>query len=195
VTRFLTTNQIAQLVGVSERTVANWVDRGHLDAFRTPGGHRRIKPDALRVFLQDRGLEVPRALRAGGSVLIFTEDVGLAINARSALNGPTSPFEVSVVQDAILALLQIGERKPGVVVIDSLARTIDGRVVTQRIKAHPDYADVRVVLLAGGDPVALRRETGADLVLSRQVPTATLRQVVERLLGLATPTGPLTGER
>ncbi len=188
-TRFLTTNQIAQLVGVSERTVANWVDRGHLDAFRTPGGHRRIKPEALRTFLEARGLEVPRALRAGGAVLIFTEDAGLAINARSALNGPTSPFEIAVVQDAVLALLHVGERKPNVVVLDSTCRGVDPRVVCQRVKAHPDYQDVKVIYLASGDAITVKRETGADMVLARSVPTATLRQMVERVLGL-TPAAP-----
>ena len=40
---FLTTREAALLLGVTLRSVQNYVERGYLHAGRTPGGHRRIR--------------------------------------------------------------------------------------------------------------------------------------------------------
>ena len=48
--RYHTTHQVAKLLGVSLPTVVNWVDKGLLDAHRTPGGHRRIGASSLVSF-------------------------------------------------------------------------------------------------------------------------------------------------
>ena len=54
-TGILTPAEAASMLGVHPATLARWVDEGHLRAFRTPGGHRRIP----------RG-EVERLLKEGG---------------------------------------------------------------------------------------------------------------------------------
>ena len=50
--RYHTTHQVAKLLGVSLPTVVNWVEKGLLDAHKTPGGHRRIAATSLVVFAQ-----------------------------------------------------------------------------------------------------------------------------------------------
>jgi excisionase family DNA binding protein len=37
-----TTNEAAEMLGISLQTVQRWMDRGHLRGWRTPGGHRRV---------------------------------------------------------------------------------------------------------------------------------------------------------
>jgi excisionase family DNA binding protein len=64
--------ELAPVVGVSESTLKRWVDRGHLRAERTPGGHRRIALPDLVSFLRARGRAVPsvaglRALAGRGT--------------------------------------------------------------------------------------------------------------------------------
>lgn len=51
-----TTGKIAKLCGVSPRTVAMWIDHGHLKGWRTPGGGRRVLRAALAKFLKDNGM-------------------------------------------------------------------------------------------------------------------------------------------
>jgi excisionase family DNA binding protein len=43
-TAYLTPRQAADIIGMSEKTVARLVDAGKLEATITPGGHRRIDP-------------------------------------------------------------------------------------------------------------------------------------------------------
>jgi excisionase family DNA binding protein len=49
-----TTGQLAALVGVTDRTVANWAEAGLLPHHTTPGGHRRFPADGVARFLDER---------------------------------------------------------------------------------------------------------------------------------------------
>jgi excisionase family DNA binding protein len=55
----LSTRQVAQLLGVTVRTVQLMVDRGELAAWKTPGGHRRITPASVQAWMSSTS---PRAL-------------------------------------------------------------------------------------------------------------------------------------
>lgn len=43
----LTINDVCEILGVSRRTVYNWMAKGQLKFVRTPGGSRRIYADLL----------------------------------------------------------------------------------------------------------------------------------------------------
>lgn len=50
----LTPGEVAELFGVSPKTVARWSDAGRLDALRTLGGHRRYRASEVRALLEGR---------------------------------------------------------------------------------------------------------------------------------------------
>ena len=50
----LSPNQAAAVLGLSARTVARMIDRGELLATSTPGGHRRVDPEALLAYQRKR---------------------------------------------------------------------------------------------------------------------------------------------
>ena len=50
------TREVAQRLGMAVRSVQLMVDRGELQAWRTPGGHRRILRASLDAWLTGRGL-------------------------------------------------------------------------------------------------------------------------------------------
>jgi len=47
----LTISQASRMLGVSEVTLRQWTDEGRLEAFVTPGGHRRYSEAELRRFM------------------------------------------------------------------------------------------------------------------------------------------------
>ena len=49
-----TSGEVASLFGVSDRTVANWANGGHLPHFTTPGGHRRFPVAAVHAVMARR---------------------------------------------------------------------------------------------------------------------------------------------
>ena len=53
-TEWLSLGQAAAYLGVSEPTLRKWTDAGQVQAFRTPGGHRRYRPDDIERFRDER---------------------------------------------------------------------------------------------------------------------------------------------
>jgi two-component system response regulator RpaA len=52
-----TTGEVARICQVAQRTVINWIDRGHLKAYRIPASRdRRITRNELAKFITDNGL-------------------------------------------------------------------------------------------------------------------------------------------
>jgi excisionase family DNA binding protein len=58
--RALTTTQAAAFLGVSERTLRRYLALGLLSYGRLPGGHYRLREEALEAFLARRGSNEPR---------------------------------------------------------------------------------------------------------------------------------------
>ena len=54
----LTTGVIAQYCGVTGVTVLRWIRKGHLSAFRLPGGHYRIARDDFSNFLAEHNISI-----------------------------------------------------------------------------------------------------------------------------------------
>jgi len=57
-------SDVARFCEVDLKTVHNWVSRGRVESFRTPGRHLRFKPGPLLSFLTQFGYDVPAEVRA-----------------------------------------------------------------------------------------------------------------------------------
>ena len=60
-----TTGEVANLIHIHQTTVIDWVDKGLLPSYKTPGGHRRISKESLLKFLDNHDMPIPH---------IFTEE-------------------------------------------------------------------------------------------------------------------------
>lgn len=61
--KLLTASDLATLCEVDLKTIHNWVDRGRISHFRTPGRHLRFRAADVADFLRTWGYSVPRELR------------------------------------------------------------------------------------------------------------------------------------
>ncbi len=60
--QLLTSHQVGALLQVNPSSVKKWVNEGRIAAFRTPGGHRRIRAADLVEFLDVHKMPIPRPL-------------------------------------------------------------------------------------------------------------------------------------
>lgn len=61
--RSLTTGQAARYCHVSQTTILNWIKKGKIEAYSTPGGHYRILLPDFISFLETYGMPVDSALK------------------------------------------------------------------------------------------------------------------------------------
>lgn len=70
-----TTRKVGQFCGVDLTTVINWEKKGKIKAYKTPGGHRRIRHEDLIRFMIEHSIPVPDELRTDEkeSILIYSQ--------------------------------------------------------------------------------------------------------------------------
>ena len=56
--KYCTTFDISKIIDVYPTTVANWIDRGKLKAFKTPVGHRKVTKTDLLAFLKKYNMPI-----------------------------------------------------------------------------------------------------------------------------------------
>ncbi len=186
--QLLTSTQVGNLLQVNPSSVKKWVNDGHIVAFRTPGGHRRIRAADLVVFLDHHKIPVPRLLsNAARRRVIAVDDDTIQLKALGrAFKRYSDKVELTMVENGIDALVEIGMSRPHALLIDVYMPGIDGIEVCRRLKSNPATKDIAVIITSGrmtGELEQSARAAGARRVLRKPVDVAT---VLEEL-GLTVP--------
>jgi len=114
--------QIAKMLGVSRQAVNQWIDKGFIASYRTPGGHRRVMLEGLVTFLNARKMPLPEelegyavapsSLAAMAEVAIVDEDRGRAAAVEQALLKLAPKTRLRAFDNLVDGLLAIGARPP-----------------------------------------------------------------------------------
>ncbi len=150
------TTEAAQRLGMAVRSVQLMVDRGELQAWKTPGGHRRILRNSLDAWLAARGSAAPSppVAAAGGRpvTLLLIEDSVHFQNLISLIVKRELPgAELHVASDGIAGLAMAGRLEPDVLLIDILLPGIDGAALITSLRSHPQFARSRLIVVTALD--------------------------------------------
>ena len=94
-------------------------------------------------------------------------------------------YEVALARDGKEALAQMESVRPAIVLLDVMMPGMDGWEVARVIKNHPDYADVRVVMLTARSDFTDKQEglrAGADDYIVKPIRLDELGKSVKRNL-------------
>lgn len=183
----LTSTQVGVLLQVNPSSVKKWVNDGHIVAFRTPGGHRRIRAADLVSFLDQHKIPIPRPLfgAAKRRVVVVDDDPAQLRGMGRAFRRWADKLEVTYVDNGVDALVEVGAVRPHALVIDVYMPGLDGIEVCRRLRANPATRDLVIIVTSGRMTAELEqvaRATGARRVLRKPVDVTA---IVEEL-GLAT---------
>ena len=168
-----TTHDISRLLQVDPSTVSKWIDRGILIAFRTPGGHRRVRSGDLRTFLLAHDMPIPEEL--GGAVvrLLVVDDEKPVLDAMKRTFKPfANQLELTTTTSGVEALLLVTETKPHGMLIDLNMPDVDGYEVCRRIRARKALEGVKLVTMTArhsSDVVEQSLKAGAMACLPKPV--------------------------
>jgi excisionase family DNA binding protein len=149
--RLLTSHEVGDLLQVNPSSVKKWVNEGRIAAFRTPGGHRRIRVADLVDFLNRHAMPIPRSL-AGVSKrrLLIVDDDPIHLRALERRLKPYADrVEVAMRENGIDALVMVGSFKPHLIVLDVYMPEIDGLEVCRRLKLNAETRHIGVVVTSG----------------------------------------------
>jgi len=183
-----TTFEAAKLCHVSPLSIINWVNAGRLPAFRTPGGHRRIRKEDLARFMRDSGIPIPEALREGSGrpkVLVVDDDTNIRDVVAEHMSTRPRPYEVMTAADGFEAGRLVATFRPDVVLLDLRMPGMDGFQVSRAIKADPDSASTVVIAMTGyytPETEARILECGAIRCFAKPVEPSVLTAFIDSVL-------------
>jgi excisionase family DNA binding protein len=147
-----TTFETAKLCHVSPLSIINWVNAGRLPAFRTPGGHRRIRREDLIRFMRENGIPLPEELKEGSGrpkVLVVDDESSIREIVAEHLTNRQNAYEVLTAADGFEAGRLIATFRPDLVLLDLRMPGLDGFQVCRTIKADPETSNTVVIALTG----------------------------------------------
>jgi excisionase family DNA binding protein len=186
----LTVYEASKHCGVSPKTIANWIDEGHIPAFRTVGGHRRIRREDLDAFLRRQGMPVPEEFEDGERkrILVIDDDKLIVETIVRSLEEDEYNYEIVSASDGFEAGLQVSHFKPDLLILDIMMPDIDGYEVCKKVKQDPGTANIKIIVLSAyldDENYEKMKENGADTCFSKPLPLEKLKKEVAGLLGLA----------
>jgi len=185
----LTVSQAGKYCKVSSKTIINWIEAGHLKAYKTVGGHRRIKKEDLDQFLKDKGMPIPEEIKTEErkKILVVDDDKIIVETIVQSLEEDEYGYEMISASDGFEAGLQVNHFKPDLVILDIMMPDINGYEVCQKIKLGPEAKNTKIIVLSAYlDDEAFKqmKEFGADACFSKPLPLEQLKFEVAKLLGL-----------
>jgi len=172
-----TTVEVARSLGLAVRSVQLMVDRGELEAWRTPGGHRRISRVSVDRWLSERQSGKSRPETRGPSVGVPADPpVGMATAAPASrrprvlliedsrhfqnlvtllVKARFPQVELHLADDGIAGLAMAGKLEPEVLLVDILLPGIDGATLITGLRSHPAFARSQLIVVTSLEGPAL----------------------------------------
>jgi len=144
-----TTRTAAKQLGVSLRTVQLWVDSGILQAWKTPGGHRRVTVSSVQKLRKrgDRQVVHSPGKDQGFVLLLVEDDADLLRFYELTINSWHLPLQLVTAENGYEGLMRIGELKPNLIITDLIMPGLDGFDMIHSLRANPLLTDTDVIVM------------------------------------------------
>lgn len=193
--RVYTTMDLARVCRVSLRTVIRWIDDGRLPSFRTPGGHRRVREEDFKQFLERYRIPFADAIWPHRRNIIVVGPCKAASDlwARSLRQGlgrvlrrASDACVVLLTDNLYEAAVLVGLHRPDLLILDAGKTGSDVAQFCRVLRKFPETRQTRILLFDAGIPPAKRRELQAlavQAIVPRSCGVEDLRAHLLPLLG------------
>ena len=200
---FCTTREASALLGVSVGTVQLWVENGLLEAWKTTGGHRRVRRESIDRLIRSApptdprsSSEVPvpdqepsKARQDKPLILVVEDDRFLLKLYEVHISKWKIGADYVCVDNAIAGLIAIGRRKPDVLITDLQMPNMNGIEMIRVLNMHPDTDALKIIAITGMNPNDIRADGGLPPeveIFQKPIPFERLKETVEQFLSSKT---------
>jgi len=154
--RSYTTLDVAKRLGVSLQTVQRWVDAGHLKAWKTLGGHRRIDAESAEQLFKSQdgqiGVVSDSKTPASISVVVVDDDAADRALMVALVRQALPEAHIEVAENGFLALALIGKLRPEIVVTDIHMPHMDGFEMVRQLSANELIRPQTLIAVSASSP-------------------------------------------
>jgi excisionase family DNA binding protein len=140
-----TAPQVAKICSTDLKTIHNWVNRGEIKSFRTPGRHLRFRRQDILEFLNRFGYPIPDGFSPSRKRVILCDS---SESMRRSLKRTLSrDFEVEAFGDHVDALLAFGKQRPDLLLVNGG----DGDEMIHLVEKLSSGKNASLILVYGPD--------------------------------------------
>ncbi|MET0322131.1 MAG: response regulator [Duganella sp.] len=155
-----TTQRAAEILGVSVSSVQQLVESGAIDAWKTPGGHRRMPLAAVLAYKsRQTGHGVQAASQPAGqphgapaaqhaTILVVEDNPLQRMLYEKQLATWNLPARIVFCENGYQALLEIARRQPDILLTDIVMDGIDGYELLNAIVRDPQLRPMHIAILS-----------------------------------------------
>ena len=189
------TREAAKLLNVVPSTVQSWVETGCLEAWKTPGGHRRVTLASIDRLLE-KGM-VGKSFEANSGaglstdtasklrILIVEDDEALLDIYRDSINSWGLSAALTIANNGYNALLRVGFDHPQLIITDLIMPEIDGFRMIEALQRDQQTTKIMIVAVTGLPDDEINWRGGlpdAVKVLHKPIDFILMRNIVEEAL-------------
>ncbi len=181
-----TTQEVAEITGVTHATVNNWIKSGLLKSFKTPGGHNRIGAKHLKIFLHEN--EIPeRGISSTPGVpriLVVEDDEDVMEFITAVLKDFEFDIKMDIAEDGFSAGSKIHSFGPDLVILDIMLPGISGFDVCSQIRKELGD-EIKVLAMTGYYKEENRQkilQAGADDFIRKPLVLKEFKEKIKNLL-------------
>jgi len=148
---FISTAQAAKQLGLSLGAVQQMVESGTLEAWKTAGGHRRIRQASVDALLAGRNGGTPvldEQITDHLRILIVDDHPALQQAYRETFSSWGLPLEIEQYDHPLDALVAVGRQPPNLLITDPHIHGMDGFDMIRRLRDNPLADDVAIVAVS-----------------------------------------------
>lgn len=184
---YCSTSDAAQMLGVSLGTVQQMVENGLLDAWKTAGGHRRIRVTSVEAFLRSRQTGGGAAQGDAGvlRLLVAEDDRIMQALYEHTIPGWSMPIEMKIVAGGFEGLMEIGRQVPHLLVADLVMPDLDGFAMIRKLRSDPQLSGMDILVVTGLSPDEIEREGGLPedvIVYAKPIPFKEIKGYIQAKL-------------
>ncbi len=183
--QYFTMSQAAGICAVNRTTMLRWVRSGKIEAYSTPGGHKRILSEVLKKWLEDNQMpfDINELQDKKTRILIVDDDRTVRMYLTKILKGVL--IETETAADGFIAGKKIVQFRPDLVILDLSMPYMDGFEVCKTLKADHDTSEIKIIVLTGHATEENRKRAisaGADAFLKKPSSKNELLSCIEKTL-------------
>ncbi|MFQ6099965.1 MAG: helix-turn-helix domain-containing protein [Anaerolineae bacterium] len=179
--RPMTTGQAARYCHVCQATIVNWIKKGKLKAYTTPGGHYRILLPDLLSFLESYRMPVDSTLRISSRPRVLIVSNGPHGTRLAQVLQERGYFDVALASNDYAAAAQVVRLEPDAVVLDMRSTTLDCLALCRWLRTS-EGEEISVLAVGGPQDEGAARAAGVDAYLPGAAVADRLEAKLEALL-------------
>ncbi|MBF0158034.1 MAG: response regulator [Magnetococcales bacterium] len=186
---YVTPAQAGRLLGVSKRTIHNWMMRGLFKAWQTEGGHYHIARTSINAILSKReaALAGQSTHKPTGkmSLLIVEDDEVLLSSYVEVFKNWQLPIDILTADNGFDGLILAGYHKPDMLLADLMTPLMDGFQMIRSIRRNSRLHHCSIVVITSltAEKIAERGGLDANIpILHKPISFGQLRSIVEQQL-------------